>query len=68
MVLDLGSWVSMAISKGFSRGGSGYRKFLGSLSINEWDCISVLLVVWLEASQHRTLQAVEWGQVLALIT
>ena len=68
MVLDLGSRVSMAISKGLSRSGSGYRKFLGSLSINEWDCISALLVVWLEASQHWSLRALGWGQVLALIT
>ena len=68
MVLDLGSRVSMAMSKGLSRGGSGCRKCLGSLSVNVWDSIPALLVVWLEASQHWSLQAVGWGQVLVLIT
>lgn len=57
-VLDLGPLVSMTMSKGLSRGGSWCRKFLGSLSVNEWDCIPVLLVVWLKASQHWSLQAV----------
>ena len=68
MVLDLGPLVSIAMSKGLSRGGSRCRKILGSLSVNEWDCIPVPLVVWLKAFQHWSLQAVGWGQVLMLTT
>ena len=36
---------------------------LGSLSSDGWGCVSVLLVVWPEAFQYRSLQHVGWGQV-----
>ena len=40
------------------------RKTLSSLSADGWGCVPALLVVWPEASQHWSLQAVGWGQVL----
>ena len=48
LVGGAGSWPS-GEHKGLSRGGSRCRKILGSLSVNEWDCIPVPLVVWLKA-------------------
>ena len=42
----------------------GLRKSLGSLSADGWGCVPTLLVIRLEASQHWSLQAVGWGQVL----
>ena len=40
------------------RGGCGLRKSFGSLSADGWACIPSLLVVWPEASQDWSLQAV----------
>ena len=40
------------------------RKTLSSLSADGWGCVPALLVVWPEESQHWSLQAVGWGQVL----
>ena len=44
--------VGRAMSRGMSRGVSGLRVTLGSLSADGWGCVPVLLVVWPEASQH----------------
>ena len=52
------------MSRGMSGGGCGLRKSLGSLSADGWGCVPALLVVWPEASQHWSLQAVGWGQAL----
>ena len=43
-------------------GSSLFRNTLSFLSTS--GCVSALLLVWSEASQHRSLQAVGWGQVL----
>ena len=40
------------------------RKTLSSLCVDGWGCVPTPLVVWPEVSQHRSLQAVGWGQVL----
>ena len=64
--LGLGPLVGRVMSRGLSRGGCGLRKSLGSLS--GWDCVPALFVVWFEESQRWSLQAVGWGQVLALMT
>lgn len=32
---------------------------------DEWGSIATLLIVWPEASQHRSLRTIGWGQVLA---
>ena len=45
-------------------GSCGLRKTLGILSADGLGCVPALLVIWPEASQHWSLQAVEWGQVL----
>ena len=60
--LDLGSLVGRAV------GGCGLRKTLGSLSVDKWSYSPTLFVVWPEASQHWSLQAVGWGQVLVLMS
>ena len=65
--LSLAPLVSRAISRGMSRGGCGIRKSLGCLSVDEWDCVPAMLVGWPKASQHSSLQAVRWGQVLVLM-
>lgn len=39
----------MSIS--MSRCGCRIRKCLGSLSVDGWDCVRALLIVWSEASQ-----------------
>ena len=39
---------------------------LGNLSSDGWGYVTTRLVVWPEASEHWHLQAVGWGQVLAL--
>ena len=41
-----------------------FRKTLSSLSADGWGCVPTLLVVWPEASQHWSVQAIGWGQVL----
>ena len=38
--------------KGVFRGDCGLRKTLSCLSADRWGCVSALLVVWHEASQH----------------
>ena len=45
-------------------GSCGLRKNSGSLFADGWGCVSALLVVWPETSQHWSLQDVAWGQVL----
>ena len=45
------------------RDSSGLRKVLGSLPVDDWGCVPTLLIVWPEASQHWSLQSLEWGQV-----
>ena len=52
------------MSRPLVRSSCGLRKCLGSLSADGWVCALTLLVVWPEGSQHWTLQAVGWGQVL----
>ena len=42
----------------------GFRKSLGSLSADGWRCVSFLLVGWAGTSQHWSLQAIWWSQVL----
>ena len=37
---------------------------ISSLSADGWGCVLCLLVVWPEASQDWSLQAIGWGQVL----
>ena len=51
-----------------SRGSCGLRRSLGSLSGERWDCVSAHLVAWPETSQHWSLQAVGWSQILTLMT
>lgn len=65
--LDIGPQVGRAMSRGMSRGGCGLRKPLGSLSAAGWGCVPTQLVVWPVASQHWSLQAVGWGQILVLM-
>ena len=62
--LGLVPLVGRAMSRGMFRGSLELRKTLGSLSADGWGCVHLLLVVWPEASQHWSLQAVGWGQVL----
>ena len=59
--LDLVPLVSNGMSRSMLRASCGIRRTLGSLSANGWGCISTLLVVLPEASQHWSLQAVRWG-------
>ena len=66
------SWVELALvppvgraMSGVCLSGSGlFRKTLSSLSAHGWGYVPALLVVWPEASQHWSRQAVGWGQVL----
>ena len=64
MQLGLGPLLGRAMLRGMSGGGYGLRKSLGSLSADGWGCVPTLFVVWPEVSQHWSLQAVGWGQVL----
>ena len=57
-------WWAGAVSRGMSRAGCGFRKSLGSLSADGWGCVPTQLAAWPEASQHWSLQAVGWSQVL----
>ena len=50
--LGLSPLVGRGMSSDVSRGGFRLRKTLGSLSAGGWGCVSALLVVWPEASQH----------------
>ena len=65
---SLGPPVGKAMSRGMSRGGCGLRKSFDSLSADGWGCIPIQFVVWPEASQHWSLEAVGWGQVFVLMT
>ena len=55
------------VGRAMFRGSSWLRKSLGSLSADGWGCVPVQLV-WPKASQHWSVQAVGWGQVLVLMT
>ena len=55
--------VDRATSRGVFRSGCELSTTLGSLSADGWGCVPPLLVVWPEASQHWSLQAVGWSQV-----
>ena len=46
------------MARGISRGGCRLNKSLSSPSANEWGYVPALLVVWFEASQQQSLQAV----------
>ena len=61
--LSLDPLVGMAISRGMYRDGYELKNSLGILSADRWGCVPALLVVWPEASQHWSLQAVGLGQV-----
>ena len=52
--LVLGPIVGLAVSGGVY----WLKKSLGSLSADGSDCIPALLLVWLESSQHWSLQGV----------
>ena len=65
--LGLGPLAGRALPWCESRGDCGLRKSLGSLSADGWGCVPAQLVVWPEASQHWSLQAVGWSQVLVLM-
>ena len=56
--LGPGPLVSRALSRDISRRGCGLRTPLGSLSADGLGCIPTLLIVWPEAFQHWSLQAV----------
>ena len=62
--LSLVPLVGMAVSRGVFRGACGLQKTLGSLSADGWGCVPTMLVVCPETSQHWSLLAVGWGQVL----
>lgn len=66
--LDFDPLVSYAMSRAMSRGSCGLRKSLGSLSADGWGCVPTLLVVWPEESQHWSLQAIGWNQVMVLMS
>ena len=58
MELGLVPLVGRAVSGGVFRGGCELSMTLGSLSADRWGCVPTLLIVWPEASQHWSLQAV----------
>ena len=64
MELCLVPLVDRAMSRGVFRVTSGLRIPLGSLSDDGWGCVVTLLVFWPEVSQHWSLQAIGWDQVL----
>ena len=53
--LGLVPLVDRAMSRSVFWGGCELSTTLGSLSADEWGCVSVLLVVWLEVFQHWSL-------------
>ena len=55
--------VGRAVSRGVSRGDFGLKMSLSSLHADGCTCVPTLSVVWSEASQHWSSQAVGWGQV-----
>ena len=42
----------------------GLKKSLGRLSADRWGCVPTQFIVWPEASQRWSLQAVGWGLVV----
>lgn len=52
------------MARGVSKGGCVLRKSLGSQSADGRGCVPTFVVVWPEVSQHQSLQAFGWGQVL----
>ena len=52
---------NQGVSNGVFSGQLWAQKDLGSLS-DGWVCVPTLLVVWLEVSQHWSLQAVGWDR------
>lgn len=52
------------MARGVSNGGCVLRKSLGSQSVDGWGCVPTMVVVWPKVSQHQSLQALGWGQVL----
>ena len=62
--LGLVPLVGRDVLRGVFWGVCEVSRTLGRLSADGWGCVPVLLVVWPEASQHWSLQAVEWGWVL----
>ena len=50
--------VGKAVSSSVFRGGCGLKMTLGNLFANGYDCVTTLFIVWSEASQHWSLQAV----------
>ena len=53
-------WVHRVVSSGVLIGSCWLRTTSGSLSADGWVCVPTLLVVWPEAPQHWSLQAVGW--------
>ena len=62
--LGLVPLMGRAMSRGLFRGGCALWTSLGRLSADGWVYVPTLFVVWPEASQHWSLQAVGWGQIL----
>ena len=56
------------MSRVVCRGSCGLRSSSGCPSVDRWGCAYALFVAWPEASQYWSLQAVEWGPVLVLMT
>ena len=61
-------WVELGprplVGRGMSRGGSRHRKSLGSPSTHGWGCVPTQFAFWPEESQHWSLQAIGWSQIL----
>ena len=57
--------VGGAVARGVPNGGCVLRKSLGSQSADGWDFVPTMVIVWPKVSQHQSLQAFGWGQVLA---
>ena len=60
--LGLTPLVGKTVSRPVFRVDCELRMTLGSLSVDEWGCVSALWVVWSDMSQQWSLQAVELGQ------
>ena len=58
--------VGGAVARGVPNGGCVLRKSLGSQSADGWDCVPTMVIVWPKVSQHQSLQAFGWGQVLLM--
>lgn len=66
--LGPGLLVDRPMSRSVSREDGGRGKTLGSLFTSGWGCVPSQSVDWPWASQHWSLKAIGWGQVLVLIT